>query len=112
MTDIQEDVIISGNAIKGTLNYLDEGSIADYWGDGNFMALDLSDNDFTGLTSVKVGMSPSVSSGLVEIIDDPDKNGVFKVSDNMNQKFVIVQTDGTSTRTQVFDLSQLVLISE
>ena len=109
MTDIQEDVIISGNAIKGKLKYLDNGAIASQWGNGYFMALDLSANDFTGLTSVKVGMNPSAGSGLIEIIDDPDKNGVFKVSNRFNQKFVITQTDGTNTRTQSYDLSQLEL---
>lgn len=109
VTDIQEDVTISGNAIKGTLKYLDNGAIASQWGNGYFMALDLSDNDFTDLTSVKVGMSPSAGSGLVEIINDPDKNGVFKVSNKFNQKFVITQTDGTNTKTQSYDLSQLEL---
>ena len=109
MTDIQEDVTISGNAIKGKLKYLDSGAIASNWGNGYFMALDLSTNDFTGLTSVKVGMNPSADSGLIEIIDDPDKNGVFKVSNRFNQKFVITQTDGTNTRTQSYDLSQLEL---
>lgn len=109
MTDIQEDVTISGNAIKGKLKYLDNGPIASQWGNGYFMALDLSDNDFTDLTSVKVGMNPSAGSGLVEIIDDPDKNGVFKVSNKFNQKFVISQTDGTNTKIQSYDLSQLEL---
>ncbi len=109
MTDIQEDVTISGNAIKGKLKYLDSGAIASQWGNGYFMALDLSANDFTDLTSVKVGMNPSAGSGLIEIIDDPDKNGVFKVSNKFNQKFVITQTDGTNTKTQSYDLSQLEL---
>lgn len=110
MTDIQNNLMISGNAIKGDLLYLDEGPIASNWGAGYFMALDLSDNDFTGLTSVKVGMSPSQSSGLIEITTDPDKNGVFKVTDKMSQKFVILSTDGTSTCSQAFDLSQLNLV--
>ena len=110
VTDIQTNVMVSGSAIKGNLKYLDTGSIPDVWGPGYFMALDLSDNDFTDLTSVKVGMQPSVSSGLIEIINDPDKNGVFKVSNKFNQKFVIVQTDGTNTRTQTYDLSQFNLV--
>ena len=112
MTDIQEDVIISGNAIKGKLKYLDNGAIASQWGNGYFMALDLSTNDFTDLTSVKVGMNPSAGSGLIEIIDDPDKNGVFKVSNKFNQKFVITQTDGTNTKTQSYDLSQLEFVKK
>ncbi len=104
--------MISGNSIKGKLKYLDSGDIADHWDPGYFMAVDLSDSGFTNLTSVKVGMSPSAGSGLVELINDPDKNGVFKVSNKYNQKFVVKQTDGTNTLTQAFDLSQLDLVRE
>lgn len=110
MTDIQSDVLVSGNAIKGTLKYLDSGDIVDTWGLGYFMALDFSDNIFTNLTGLKVGMVPSAGSGLVEAINDPDKNGVFKVSNKFRQKFVIESTDGEYTLRQEFDLSQLELV--
>lgn len=76
------------------------------------MVLSIADNDFTEYTSVKVGMQPSVSSGLVEIINDPDKNGVFKVSDKYTQKFVIVATNGTITNKQTYDLSSLIVDHE
>lgn len=94
------------------MKYVDSGALPDRWGAGNFLALDLSDNDYTDLVSVRVGMQPSKSSGLVEIIDDPDKSGVFKVSDKNIQKFVVVQTDGTTTTTTIYDLSGLTLESE
>lgn len=56
------------------------------------------------MTSVKVGLDPSASSGLVEIINDPDHNGVFRIS-NPSQKFKVVQTlAGGRTKTQTFDL--------
>lgn len=55
-------------------------------------------------------MDPSRGSGLQELITDPDKNGIFKVSDRMQQKFVIEQTDGTVTTRQEFDLSNLKLV--
>ena len=74
------------------------------------MALQFSDFDASA-TSVKVGMEPSQSSGLVEILTDPDKNGVFKVL-NDSQNFVIVSTDGTHTLKQTFDLSGLTLSPE
>ena len=90
---------------------MSEGSLVDRWGAGYFIALDLSSNDFTGLTSVEVGMKPSETSGLVEIIDDPDKNGIFKVTNRLNQKFVVKQTDGTHTLTQDFDLSNITLVN-
>ena len=56
-------------------------------------------------------LDPSAGSGLVEIINDPDKNGVFRIS-NTRQKFKIVSTDGTYTKTQVFNLSGLTLADE
>lgn len=76
------------------------------WGAGNFLALKFTDID-SDATSVKVGLEPSAGSGLVEIIDDPDKDGVFKLSDTLNQKFVVVQSDGLYTKKQSYDLSEL-----
>lgn len=58
-------------------------------------------------TSVKVGMDPSQGSGLVEIINDPDKNGVFKVTDKDTQTFVVESSDGVRTTRQTFNLSGL-----
>ena len=78
---------------------------------GNFIALKFSDID-ANATSVKVGLEPSAGSGLVEIINDPDKNGVFRINDKYAQNFKIVTTDGTNTTTQLFDLSQLNLLTE
>lgn len=93
-------------AITGTLKYLDSGALVDTYGAGNFLALKFSDIPETA-TSVKVGLDPSQGTGLVEIIDDPDKNGAFKITDRFAQNFKIVTTDGTNTTTQIFDLSRL-----
>lgn len=109
VSDVQTNVSIANNAITGTSKYVSSGALADGWGAGNFIAVDLSSNDFSGLTSVKVGMEPSAGSGLVELITDPDKNGVFKITDKYNQKFVVVQTNGTNTTTQKYSLSGLTL---
>lgn len=109
VSDLQDDMDVEGGYVIGSLKYIDEGALATDWGAGNFMCLNFADNDFTGLTSVKVGMDPSQGSGLVEIINDPDKNGVFKVTNPNTQKFKIVQTDGTITRTQYLDLTNLEL---
>lgn len=46
---------------------------------------------------------------LVEVKTDPDKNGVFKISDKFNQTFKILYTDGTTTDTKSFSLRDLVL---
>lgn len=110
VSDLQDGLAVSANAITGTLKYLDAGPIADYWGAGNFMALQFS-NIPAEATSVRVGMDPSQGSGLVEVIDDPDKNGVFKVTAT-TQKFVVVVSDGTTSERTEYDLSGLTLLSE
>lgn len=86
-----------------------EGQLVDQWGAGNFVALKFQVPE--GATSVKVGLEPSQGSGLVEIIDDPDKNGAFKVTNKANQKFRIVTSYGENSITKDFDLSSLVVES-
>ena len=103
---MQTGVTVAEGAITGTLHYLSSGQLVSDWGAGNFLALKFTDIDATA-TSVKVGLDPSRGSGLVEIIDDPDKNGVFKISDKDEQKFVVVTSDGIWSLRQEFDLSGL-----
>lgn len=110
-SDMQTDLSVGDGAITGTLKYLSEGQLVTDWGAGNFMALKFSDID-SDATSVKVGLEPSAGSGLVEIIDDPDKNGVFKISDKDTQKFVVVSSDGVYKLKQTFDLSGLTVLEE
>ena len=113
VSDMQEDVVVGDDEIVGTLKYLDSGDLVTTWGAGNFMALTFINNDFSKYSSVKVGMDPSQGSGLVEIIDDPDKNGVFKVTNKDTQVFKIVYTDAETgeTNTQTFDLSGLEVLN-
>ncbi len=109
MSSIQEsDVAVSGKKITGTLKYLSTGPIAGFWGAGNFLALKFSDVD-PKATSIKVGLNPSEGSGLVELLGDPDMNGVFKITDKTTQKFRVVITDGHVTKTTDYDLSGLTL---
>lgn len=105
------DVAVSGNSIVGTLKFIEGGlaSSGPLSGDGHFLALKISNID-ADATSVKVGLEPSEGTGLVEIIDDPDKNLVAKIT-STSQKFVVVQSDGTNTRKQSFNLSSLTLES-
>lgn len=110
VSDMQNDVSVIGDKITGTLKYLDDGALVDTWGEGNFLALKFEDLDPTA-TSVKVGLDPSQGSGLVEIINDPDKNGAFKITDKDTQVFKVVTTDGGRTVTQEFDLSELTVES-
>ena len=97
---------VADGKITGTLAYVTSGSLVDTYGAGNFIALKFSGID-ENATSVKVGLDPSVSTGLVEIINDPDKNGAFKITDKDTQKFKVVSTYGTHKLTQTFDLSDL-----
>ena len=107
VSDIQSDVTVGDGVINGTLKYLEEGAIPEYWGAGNFLVLKFSNID-ENATSVMVGLTPSEGSGLVELIDDPDKNGVFKVTDKFNQKITVITSDGTNSVSQYFELDGLV----
>lgn len=106
---MQEDVVVTKDSISGTLHFI-EGGIAQSGplaGDGNFLALKFSNFD-PKATSIKVGLDPSQGTGLVEIIDDPDRNGVFKIHDNA-QKFVVEVTTPEEVERFEYDLTDLVL---
>ena len=108
---MQTDIAVDGNAITGTLNFIEgglspSGSLS---GDGYFMALKFSDPD-ERTTSIKVGLDPTKGSGLVEL--DEDMNAVFKVDTKDGaayQKLKVVQEGANRRTTQTFDLSGLTL---
>ena len=110
VSDLQDDVTVSDGKVTGTLKYYDTaGAIVDYWGAGYFFAFKISDID-ANATSVKVGLQPSAGIGAAEIIDDPDKNGIAKITDKESQKFKVVQTDAAGHKNvQLYDLSGLTL---
>lgn len=105
---MQSGLTVGSDKITGTLKYLSSGQLVTDWGAGYFMALKFSGFDASA-TSVKVGLQPSAGSGLVEILTDPDKNGVFKITDKNRQKFCVLSTAEGHRTMQTFDLSQLVL---
>lgn len=107
---MQSSISVANGAITGTLKYMGEdNAITQVWGAGNFLCLKFADADIENQT-VKVGLNPSVSSGLVEL--DADKNGVFKVTDKDHQKLVVLQIkDGVSQLTS-YDLSSLTCNAE
>jgi hypothetical protein len=111
VADMQTGVAFDGSRVTGTLHYLDSGALVDHWGAGNFIGLHF-DNYDPNATSIKVGLDPSQSSGLVEIINDPDHNGAFKVTNKDTQKFVVEVTDGVKIMRQTFDLTGLVCETE
>ena len=81
-------------------------------GDGHFIAVKFTADDWTDYTSVMVGLNPSQGTGLVEFINDPDKTAVFKVTDNQSQWLEIRWTDGTNAGSMTYDLKGLVLESD
>ena len=108
MVDEEYDVTLKGNDITGTLYYTDEGSLVETWDAGYFIAIDMSDNDYTDYATVLAGMDPSMGSGLADIKGDPDHEIIAKVTDKNLQKFVVVATDSSgNSLTQEFDLSLL-----
>lgn len=107
---MQDGLSAADGKITGTLKYLGTSNeITNRWGKGNFIPFKLTTADWAAYSSVKVGLEPSVSSGLAEIIDDPDKNGTAKVTDKGIQRFKVVSTsaDGKKVQTQYFDLNGL-----
>jgi len=112
ISDINKDITVGDDGIiRGEVKYVDEGSHAEYWGPGYFLGLQLSNIDASA-TSVLVGLEPSYGSGLVEIIEDPDLNGLFKIHDKYKQKVKIVTSDGTRKTTQLFSLVGLEFVDE
>lgn len=110
-SDFQSNVAVADGKVTGTLKFI-EGGLAESGplsGDGYFLALKWSNLD-THTNSLKVSLDPS-ASGMepIECFDDPDRNGVFKITDKDSQKFKIVQSDGTHKNIQAFALNRLVL---
>lgn len=103
---------VSDGAILGTLKYNEGWESGPLAGAGNFLAVKFNSTDWSQYTSVKVGLDHSIETGLVEIIEDPDKDGVFKISDKDAQNLMIVCSDGTTTSTFSYDLSRLVCQTE
>lgn len=111
VSEYQDDVAVEGDAVTGTLKFI-EGGLAESGplaGDGYFLCLKWSAPE-AGVTSVKVGLVPSAGTGLVEGIGDPDRDVVCKISDIQNQRFTIIQSDAAGHKNvQVFSLAGLTL---
>ena len=106
VSDMQSDIVVSGGKITGTLKYLSEGQLVKDWGEGYFIALKFTKNN-AAATSIKVGLKPSVSSGLVEL--DADMDAVIKITDKERQVFVVLCSNGSVFFEQHYDLSELTL---
>ena len=113
-SDFQENVRVSGNDVLGTLKYIEDGlsPSGPLSGSGNFLALKFNAEDWSKFTSVKVGLDPSQGTGMVEIIDDPDKNGVFKITANTQVIKLAITTLNGDVFTETYSLADLVLETE
>lgn len=113
VSTFQSDVSVTGNKITGTLAFV-EGGLAQSGtlsGDGHFLALKFVNN--SGADDIKVGLVPSLGSGLVSL--DDDMNAVFKISGVLNgrqQILKVLTTKGNETRTQIYDISGLTLSAQ
>ena len=104
----KNDIVVGENGITGTLKEMVESNpITDVWGTGYFIGLKFVLPE--GCTSCKVGLNPSEGSGLVEIIDDPDKDGVFKVTNKDTQNFRVEAIINGVEVVKEYDLSTLTL---
>lgn len=100
---MQSDVAVSGNKITGTLIKQTTGAPAEYWGPGYFIGLKFTpDSD---ATTTKVGLSPSMGSGMVAL--DEDNLAMFKITDKDGQKLKVVSTRTGEEKTWLFDLTGL-----
>lgn len=112
VSDIQNNVSLTGNDFAGTLKYLTgDNAIVNEWGEGNFLAITFTADNWSDYDSVKVGLEPSQSAGMQELIGHlDDLDSVFKIGNDATQKFKIIASKaGKPTRTQVYDLSGLIL---
>ena len=108
ISDLQTDLFAGNGKIVGTLKKVTTGALANDWGEGYFMALQFGGPAFDTAQAIYVGMEPSVSAGLQNVKPDPDKNGVFKVT-NKIQYFKIVVDYGSHIEEHLYDLSGLTL---
>lgn len=104
--EIQSGITVTGNKITGTLLHQSSGQIVTDWGTGYFIGLTMS-NVASDATSVKAGLYPSQGSGYVTL--DEDLTILCHITDKKTQFFDVIQTDGTRSHIQRFDLSGLTL---
>lgn len=105
ISDLQTGITVNNGAITGTLKYVSTGALARDWGAGNFIALKFTLPAGVDPEDVKVGVEPSMGSGLVAL--DNDKNAIIKISDKDGQKFIVETFNGAYWDRDTYDLSGL-----
>lgn len=87
------------NKINGTL-YKQE--------DGYYIALHFDSDNWEKYDSVKAGIISSEKEELVDILEIPDKNKIFKIQFPNIQTFKIIATKDDKTVEKEYDLSELI----
>ena len=100
--ELQDDIVVSGNAITGTLKYIDDYSTAFGPGEdsGNYLAIHASVPDVDDVTMTVAVTNPSVL--------DADGICVCRIADKSSQTITVVASkEGYADVTKTFDLSGL-----
>ena len=110
-SDFQSNVAVVGDKVTGELAFMEGGlsPSGPLAGDGYFLALKYS-NLASGLTyaNVKVGLEPSMGTGMVTL--DSDLDSVMKITNKDSQKLKVVQSDNAGHKNiQYFSLKDLTL---
>lgn len=105
ISQLQTSVSVSGTNITGTLEYISEGSLADVWGAGHFIALVFTPAAHT--VKAEVAILPTEGSGWQWL--DADHGAVFKVTSKTQKIYVRAYDANGYTITTAFDLSNLTL---
>ena len=104
---IQSDVLVSGNAIYGTLKYLSSGALANDWGPGYFLALNYANIDSRAV-QVMVGLTPTAGAGFQAL--DSDHASVMKITNKDAQVFkVITYGPAGEAASETYSLAGLTL---
>ena len=106
VSDLQEDIEVSGNKITGKLKQCTEGALPAKWGPGYFLCLQFSDF-VSGTTSCLAGVKPSLGSGYGDVYEDTDHAMVVQINDRKLQKVKVITAAGARSLTQTFDISEL-----
>ena len=110
--DLQEGIMVGDGKILGKLKYLSSGQLVTDWGAGNFLALQFGGSAFDNAKHIYVGVDPSAGTGLMDVIGDPDRASVTKITDKNGQVFKAIIDYGTYTEVKTWDLSGLTVAAQ
>lgn len=111
VSELQNGISVTRDAISGTLNYVED--YTEFSGDpelqeGNYLALKVGGVSVDDVVTVEL---VGGHSGPVTL--DEDRNIVIRIEDTSVQTAVkVTVTDGTDTVTKTFDTRGLTLLSE